>query len=53
MVIILEKLFVVQLQLCDNEFQNKFRKIYQQLKGVDRVTEIKNIIRLEKIFINW
>lgn len=50
MVIILEKLFVVQLQSCPLDFQNKFRKIYQQLKIVDEVTEVKNIYFIEKEF---
>ncbi len=48
MVIILEKLFVFQLQICDNRFQNQFRKIYQQLKVVDQVTEIKNVHQIGK-----
>lgn len=48
MVIILEKLFVLQLELCDKDF--RFRKIYQQLKVVDKVTEIKNVFPLERNF---
>ena len=52
MVIILEKLFILQLQICDLEFQNNFRKVYQQLKVVDKVTEIKEYIRSGKTFIN-
>lgn len=48
MVVILEKLFVVQLQTCDKDFQNKFRKVYQQLKIVDEVSEIKDVFWVEK-----
>lgn len=50
MVIILEKLFIAQLQGCPLDFQKKFRKIYQQLKIVDKVTEVKNIFPVEKKF---
>jgi hypothetical protein len=46
MVIILEKLFVVQLQMCDHNFQDQFRKFFQQLKVVDKVTEIKNVYQI-------
>lgn len=50
MVIILEKLFVMQLQSCPPDFQNKFRSIYQQLKVVDKVIDVKNIYPVEKKF---
>ena len=50
MVIILEKLFIIQLQICDLEFQNNFRKVYQQLKVVDKVTEIKEVYPIGKNF---
>ena len=50
MVIILEKLFIAQLQVCPLDFQKKFKKIYQQLNIVDKVTEVKNIYPVEKKF---
>jgi mRNA-degrading endonuclease RelE of RelBE toxin-antitoxin system len=43
MVVIIEPLFMEQLQKCSANFQNEFRKIYQQLKIVDYPTEIKGI----------
>lgn len=48
MVIVLEKLFVAQLYLCPADFQQKFRKVYQQLKVVDNPSEIKGITQIEK-----
>lgn len=48
MVIVLEKLFIVQLQRCPVEFQLQFRKAYQQLKVVDKPTEVKGVIQIEK-----
>ena len=48
MVIVLEKLFVMHLQACPLDFQQKFRKVYQQLKVVDKPTEIKGIMQVEK-----
>lgn len=48
MVIVLEKLFVVHFQICPVEFQARFRKVYQQLKVVDKVTEIKGVFPVQK-----
>ena len=48
MVIVLEKLFVVHFQKCPDDFQARFRKVYQQLKVVDKVTEIKGVFPVEK-----
>jgi hypothetical protein len=44
MEIVVEELFIQQLQKCPIVFQEKFRKVYQQLKIVDKPSEIKNII---------
>jgi len=43
MEIAIEELFIYQLQKCPVAFQQKFRRIYQQLKVVDKPTEVKNI----------
>lgn len=43
MIVIIEPLFITQLQKCTISFQNEFRKIYQQLKIVDYPTEVKGI----------
>ena len=48
MVIVLEKLFIAQFLQCPTGFQQKFRKVYQQLKVVDKPTEVKGIMRIEK-----
>jgi hypothetical protein len=48
MVIVLEKLFIVQFQRCPVGFQLQFRKAYQQLKVVDKPTEVKGVIHIEK-----
>lgn len=45
MVVKLENLFVEQLEKCNVEFQNEFRKIYQQLKIVDNPLEVKGIYK--------
>ncbi len=50
MVILLERLFILQLQACPVEFQNQFRKAYQQLKVVDKVTEVKGVYKVDKNF---
>jgi hypothetical protein len=52
MVVIVEPLFIEQLQKCSIAFQNEFRKVYQQLKIVDCPTEVKGIknVRGEKCF---
>jgi hypothetical protein len=52
MVVIIEPLFIEQLQKCSASFQNEFRKVYQQLKIVDYPTEVKGIknVRGEKYF---
>jgi hypothetical protein len=43
MVIEIEEHFVYQLQQCPVSFQQEFRIIHQQLKIVDKPTDIKNI----------
>lgn len=43
MEITLEEQFVDELLFCPKEFQQDFRKIYQQLKIVDNPLEIKGI----------
>lgn len=48
MVILLEKLFILHLQACPVEFQQQFRKSYQQLKAVDKVTELKGVSKVGK-----
>ncbi len=52
MVVIIEPLFIEQLQKCSASFQNQFRKVYQQLKIVDYPTEVKGVknVRGEKYF---
>jgi hypothetical protein len=45
MVVKLESLFIDQLEKCSIEFQKEFRKIYQQLKIVDKPTEVKGIYK--------
>ncbi len=45
MVVKLESLFIDQLEKCSIEFQNDFRKIYQQLKIVDKPLEVKGIYK--------
>lgn len=45
MVIKFENLFIEQLEKCTIEFQTEFRKIYQQLKVVDKPLEVKRIYR--------
>ena len=44
MVIVIEELFVDQLQKCPISFQQKFKLIYQQLKIVEKPTDVKNIV---------
>ena len=41
---------MVQFQQCPLEFQKKFRKVYQQLKIVDSVGEVKGIFYVNKKF---
>ena len=43
MEIVIEDLFIDQLQKCPTSFQQKFRVTYQQLKIVDTPTGVKNI----------
>ena len=50
MVVVLEKLFIVQFQQCPLDFQKKFRKVYQQLKIVDSVNEVKGTTFVNKKF---
>ncbi len=50
MVVVLEKLFIVHFQHCPIEFQKKFRKVYQQLKAVDKATDIKGVFYVNKKF---
>lgn len=50
MVVVLEKLFVAQFQQCPLDFQKKFRKVYQQLKIVDTVSDVKGITYVNKKF---
>jgi hypothetical protein len=45
MVVTLESLFIDQLEKCSIEFQKEFRKIYQQLKVVDKPLEVKGIYK--------
>ncbi len=45
MVVKLEILFIEQLEKCSIEFQNEFRKIYQQLKIVDKPLEVKGVYK--------
>lgn len=44
MEIILEDFFIEQLEKCPKAFQEKFRKVYQQLKVVDQPLEVKNVV---------
>jgi mRNA-degrading endonuclease RelE of RelBE toxin-antitoxin system len=44
MVIVIEELFVEQLQKCPISFQQKFRLAYQPLKIVEKPTDVKNIV---------
>lgn len=44
MVVELEQLFINQLKKCPLNFQLQFRKIYQQLKVVDKPTEVKFVL---------
>jgi hypothetical protein len=39
----LESQLIEQLEKCPIEFQNEFRKVYQQLKVVDKPMEIKGV----------
>ena len=48
MVIKPERLFVEQFAMCPINFQEKFRKIYQQLKIVDSPTEVKEVSRTKE-----
>ncbi|HMO60809.1 MAG TPA: hypothetical protein PKC39_05380 [Ferruginibacter sp.] len=44
MEIVLHEFFVEQLQKCPPAFQQKFRKVYQQLKVVDKPLEVKGVV---------
>ena len=44
MEIVIEELFKEQFKKCTLPFQLEFRKVYQQLKVVDKPVEVKNII---------
>ncbi len=48
MVVVLEQFFIEQLQICPLEFQQKFRKAYQQFKVVDKPEEVKGVVKIEK-----
>lgn len=50
MVVVVEQLFLKQLQICPKEFQLAFRAIYQQLKVVDNPLEVKGISFVSKKF---
>ena len=43
MVVELENFFVFQLKKCPKAFQEKFRKVYEQLKIVDSPLDVKHI----------
>lgn len=43
MEVVIEEHFVNELLFCPKEFQQDFRKIYQQLKIVDNPLEIRGI----------
>ena len=43
MEIVFEELFIEQFKKCPVPFQTQFRKVYQQLKVVDKPLEVKNI----------
>ena len=43
MVILIEDLFIDQLQKCPTSFQQKIRVTYQQLKIVETPTAVKNV----------
>ncbi|MFT3946817.1 MAG: hypothetical protein QM763_07575 [Agriterribacter sp.] len=45
MEVVLEERFVNELLFCPKDFQQDFRKIYQQLKIVDNPLEIRSIRR--------
>ncbi len=47
MVIRIEPLFAFVLQKCPLEFQLLFRKIYQQLKVVDRPDDVKGVTSIK------
>lgn len=44
MEIILKDFFIDSLEKCPADFQESFRKVYQQLKIVDHPQEVKGII---------
>jgi hypothetical protein len=50
MVVVLERLFIVDLHNCPADFQLKFRKVYQQLKVVDNPQEVKGVCKIERNF---
>ena len=47
MEIILGELFKEQFKKCPVSFQLEFRKAYQQLKIVDKPTEVKNVSEIK------
>jgi hypothetical protein len=49
MEIVIEELFKEQFKKCPVSFQIQFRKVYQQLKAVDKPLEVKSIIAINHI----
>lgn len=47
MVVKIEPLFAEVLLKCPVEFQLQFRKVYQQLKVVDKPLEVKNMVPIK------
>ena len=43
MEIVIDELFIEQFRKCPVSFKEKFRKVYQQLKIVDKPQEVKGI----------
>ena len=43
MEIVLKDFFIESLEKCPIDFQENFRKVYQQLKAVDHPQEVKGI----------
>lgn len=50
MAVVVERLFLKQLQICPKEFQLAFRAIYQQLKAVNNPVNVKGISFVSKQF---
>jgi mRNA-degrading endonuclease RelE of RelBE toxin-antitoxin system len=50
MVVIVEQLFLKQLQICPKEFKLAFRAVYQPLKVVNNPLDVKGISFVSKKF---